>query len=161
MPIYFATAHCKVLEYFLPNVSSFKRLEENVPELLGLSFGEFCLLKTEEEASSAVSWWRDHTDKKHAEQRANVDHFELSRNRTAPHMRACQCMSHFVHDLRSWWLCAIFFFLLGSCALESCSCSALVVCIAIKKLPAGSRDAQFQVIVRARNLTEITADLRT
>ena len=104
MPIYLATAHWKVLEYFLPNVWRFKRLEENIPELFGLSFGEFCLLKTEEEASSALAWWRDHTDKKHAEQRANVDHFELSRNRTAPHMSACQYMSHFVHDLRSWWL---------------------------------------------------------
>ena len=36
-----------------------------------------------------------------AELQANVRHFELSRKRIAARMRTCQCMSHFVYNLRS------------------------------------------------------------
>ena len=64
----------------------------------------FCFLKTEEEASSAIVWSRDQNDGKQAKHQANVRHFELSRKRIAARMRTsctCQCMSHFVYDLRS------------------------------------------------------------
>ena len=61
----------------------------------------FCFLETEEEASSTIVWSRDQNDGKQAEHQANVRHFELSRKRIAARMRTCQCMSHFVYDLRS------------------------------------------------------------
>ena len=61
----------------------------------------FFFLETEEEASSTIVWSRDQNDGKHAEHHANVRHFELSRKRIAARMRTCQCMSHFVYDLRS------------------------------------------------------------
>ena len=61
----------------------------------------FCFLKTEEEASSTIVWSRDQNDGKQAEHQANVRHFELSRKRIAARMRTCQCMSHFLYDLRS------------------------------------------------------------
>ena len=61
----------------------------------------FCFLETEEEASFTIVWSRNQNDGKQAEQQANVRHFELSRQRIAAHMRTCQCMSHFVYDLRS------------------------------------------------------------
>ena len=50
--------------------------------------------------SSGLS--RNRREKKHAEHQANVRHFELSRKCRAPLMRARECMSHFVYDLRSW-----------------------------------------------------------
>ena len=61
----------------------------------------FCFLKTEEEASSTIVWSRDQSDRKQAAHQANIRHFELSRKRIAARMRTCQCMSHFVYDLRS------------------------------------------------------------
>ena len=61
----------------------------------------FCFLKWEEEASSKIVWSRDQNDGKQAEHQANVRHFDLSRKRIAARMRICQCMSHFVYDLRS------------------------------------------------------------
>ena len=61
----------------------------------------FCFLKTEEEASSTIVWSRDQNDRKQTEHQANVRHFELLRKRIAACMRTCQCMSHFVYNLRS------------------------------------------------------------
>ena len=60
-----------------------------------------CFLKKEEEASSTIVWSCDQNDEKHAEHQANVRHVELSRKWIAARMRTCQCMSHFIYDLRS------------------------------------------------------------
>ena len=65
----------------------------------GPTFGAFCFLKTEEEASSTLVWSRDQNDKKHAEHQANVRHFELSWKYRVSRMRARECMSHRVYNL--------------------------------------------------------------
>ena len=62
----------------------------------------FCFLKTEEEASSTIVWNRDQNDGKQEEHQVNVRHFKLSQKPIVARMRTCQCMSHFVYDLRSW-----------------------------------------------------------
>ena len=61
----------------------------------------FFSLETEEEALSTIVCSRDQNDGKQAENHANVRHFELSWKRIAARMRKCQCMTHFVYDLRS------------------------------------------------------------
>ena len=61
----------------------------------------FCFLKTEEEASSTIVWSRDQNDETAKNFKGDVRHFELSRKRIAARMRTCQCMSHFVYNLRS------------------------------------------------------------
>ena len=52
---------------------------------------------------SFVNHWLEPRSKRRdgAELQANVRHFELSRKRIAARMRTCQCMSHFVYNLRS------------------------------------------------------------
>ena len=61
----------------------------------------FCFLKTEEEASSNHCLEPRSKRRDRAELQANVRHFELSRRRIAARMRTCQCMCHFVYNLRS------------------------------------------------------------
>ena len=73
----------------------------------------FFFLKTEEEASTTVVCSRDQNHVKHADHQANVRHFELSRKQKAARMRTCQCMSHFVYDLRSLPLTAACVRLIG------------------------------------------------
>ena len=60
----------------------------------------FRFLKTEEEALSTICL-EPRSKRDHSELQANFRHFELSRKRIAARMRLCQCMSHFVYDLRS------------------------------------------------------------
>ena len=64
--------------------------------------GRYASWKRKKKLCLRFVWSRDQNDETTKNFKANVRHFELSRKRIAARMRACQCMSHFVYDLRSW-----------------------------------------------------------